>query len=146
MAVTMMTVRVTNLLHNKKSDAMRKTISKHLFLLLAIILAGTGQALAYTDPVLRGDANGDTKINITDVVAVVNRIYNSTFELNDVNADVNGDDKINITDVVAIVNIIYRNSVDISGTIEGWSEGNSADELEPQMLEGDDEEDSNYGD
>ena len=114
---------------------MRKIISKHLFLLLAIILAGTGQALAYTDPVLRGDANDDTKVNITDVVAVVNRIYNSTFALNDVNADANGDGKINITDVVAIVNIIYRNSVNGNGTIEGWIEGNEGEELTEHPLE-----------
>ncbi len=125
---------------------MRKAIYKHLFLLLAIILAGTGRAFAYTDPVLRGDANGDTKVNITDVVAVVNRIYNSTFALNDVNADANGDGKINITDVVAIVNIIYRNSIDANGTIEDWTEGNTGDELEPQPLGEDEDEDNNYGD
>ena len=124
---------------------MKKTISKHLFLLLAILLAGTGQAFAYTEPVLRGDANGDSKVNITDVVAVVNRIYNSTFVLNEVNADANGDGKINITDVVAIVNIIYRDNVNATGTISGWTEGNdNPDELLP--MQGDSEEDDSYGD
>ena len=124
---------------------MKKTISKHLFLLLAILLAGTGQAFAYTEPVLRGDANGDSKVNITDVVAVVNRIYNSTFVLNEVNADANGDGKINITDVVAIVNIIYRDNVNATGTISGWTEGNdNPDKLLP--MQGDSEEDDSYGD
>lgn len=114
---------------------MRKIISKHLFLLLAIILAGTGQALAYTDPVLRGDANGDGKINITDVVAVVSRINNNTFILNDVNADANGDGKINITDVVAIVSIINYGMIKGNGTIEGWIEGNEGEELTEHPLE-----------
>lgn len=141
----MMVSMVTNLLHNKKSDAMRKTISKHLFLLLAILLAGTGQALA--DDYVLGDANNSHEVEIGDIVAVTNYIHNNTpANFNAILANVNGDDEINIADVVGITNIIHYKKVDISGTIEGWTEGNTADELEPQALEGDDEEDSNYGD
>lgn len=125
---------------------MRKAIYKHLFLLLAIILAGTGQALAYTDPVLRGDANGDTDVNIADIIAVANRIYNSSFALNEINADANGDTDINIADVITIANIIYSGTINASGTIEGWTEGNTEEELEPQPLGEDEDEDNNYGD
>lgn len=124
---------------------MKKTISKHLFLLLAILLAGTGQAFAYTEPVLRGDANSDTNVNIADIIAVANRIYNSSFTLNDINADANGDNDINIADVITIANIIYLGTLNATGTISGWTEGNdNPDELLP--MQGDSEEDDSYGD
>lgn len=54
-----------------------------------------------------GDVNGDDKINISDVVTLVNYIS----EMNPANfivevADVNGDEKINIADAVTLVNMI----------------------------------------
>ena len=123
---------------------MKKTISKHLFLLLAILLAGTGQAFAYTEPVLRGDANGDGEVNIGDVVTIVNRINHSTAVINEVNGDANGDGEINIGDVVTVINIINNKMLNATGTISGWTEGNeNPDELLP--MQGDSEEDS-YGD
>lgn len=56
---------------------------------------------------IMGDVNGDKRINISDVVALVNHISalnpdNFIVEV----ADVNGDEKINISDVVALVNMI----------------------------------------
>jgi len=57
--------------------------------------------------VLMGDANGDQKVNVNDVVTTVNHILereNDVFVLEA--ADVNGDNLINVTDVVGIVNII----------------------------------------
>ena len=54
-------------------------------------------------PVLTGDVNFDDKVNISDVVAVINHI--AGIEVWDI-ADINGDDKVNITDVVDIINII----------------------------------------
>ena len=58
---------------------------------------------------LKGDANGDGKVTITDAVAVVNYTLgnassNFVFEA----ADVNDDSKITITDAVGIVNIILN--------------------------------------
>lgn len=50
-----------------------------------------------------GDLNGDSSVNITDVVALVNVCLNGT----DVSlkvADMNGDGSVNITDVVSLVN------------------------------------------
>ena len=58
---------------------------------------------------LRGDANGDGKVNSTDVVTVANYVLQMNpqpfvFE----NADVNEDGKVNITDLVGIANIILE--------------------------------------
>ena len=52
---------------------------------------------------IRGDVNGDEKVDISDVVAVVN-----VMACNETNtkADVNQDGKINISDVVAVIKII----------------------------------------
>lgn len=51
----------------------------------------------------KGDVNEDTKVDISDIVAVINQIAGTaTYK----NADVNGDDKVDISDIVAIINII----------------------------------------
>lgn len=52
---------------------------------------------------ITGDVNGDGKVNISDVVAVINQIAGvENYE----RADVNSDTYVNITDVVDIINII----------------------------------------
>ena len=60
--------------------------------------------------VLRGDANGDGDVDISDVVAVVNYILNGgatgAFVLE--NANVNGDEGVDISDVVGVVNMILN--------------------------------------
>ena len=62
-------------------------------------------------PVLRGDANKDKKVTITDAVAVVNYILGNASEgFSVAAADVNHDGKITITDAVGIVNIILNGS------------------------------------
>lgn len=57
---------------------------------------------------LNGDANGDGKVTIADVTAIVNRILgkpaSGTFD--ETAADVNNDNKITIADVTSVVNII----------------------------------------
>ncbi len=60
---------------------------------------------AWVDIVIKGDVNGDGKINVTDVTALVNMILGvipKNLEL----GDINGDGKLNVTDVTALVNII----------------------------------------
>ena len=52
---------------------------------------------------IAGDINGDTIVNILDIVALVNAIVGA-YEVDC--GDLNGDDTINILDIVAIVNII----------------------------------------
>ena len=55
---------------------------------------------------LRGDVNGDGKVTIADVTALVNIILGKTTNYNAAVADINGDTKITIADVTALVNII----------------------------------------
>ena len=50
-----------------------------------------------------GDVNGDTTVNIQDVILLVNFILNGQ---GDINGDINADGTINILDVIQIVNII----------------------------------------
>ena len=55
---------------------------------------------------LRGDVNGDGKVTIADVTALVNIILGKTTNYNAAVADINDDTKITIADVTALVNII----------------------------------------
>jgi hypothetical protein len=51
----------------------------------------------------KGDVNEDDKVDISDIVAVINQIAGTASYKN---ADVNGDSKVDISDIVAIINII----------------------------------------
>ena len=52
-----------------------------------------------------GDVNGDGKVNVSDVTALVNMIL-GTIPKNEAVADINGDGKVNVSDVTALVNLI----------------------------------------
>ena len=52
-----------------------------------------------------GDVNGDGKINVSDVTALVNMIL-GVIPKNEAVADINGDGKVNVSDVTALVNMI----------------------------------------
>lgn len=54
---------------------------------------------------LRGDVNGDGKVNVSDVTALINMILGLT-PMNQTRADVNGDSRVNVSDVTALINII----------------------------------------
>jgi len=59
--------------------------------------------------VILGDANGDGKVNITDVAIIVDYLLNGSTEyIIMTNADMNGDGDVNITDVSTIVNMILN--------------------------------------
>jgi len=76
----------------------------------ATINAFTIDGVAVDSDGLLGDVNGDKKVNITDVVLLVNYILgieDPTFIIG--NADINSDNAINITDVTKLVNIIMEN-------------------------------------
>ena len=89
---------------------MNKRINRLLLLLPAMLIAGAGQAQT-EDSVLKGDANGDGQVTISDVVAVENVLHGSTpAGFNAAAADVNGDGQITIADVVGITNIIHHGS------------------------------------
>ena len=59
----------------------------------------------YQDPILLGDINNDTLINVQDIVLVVNLVLNSSY---DSSADMNSDGVTNVLDVVQIVNLILN--------------------------------------
>ena len=68
------------------------------------------QTFTVTRPIATGDVNGDGLVNITDVVALVNRIHgHPSSSFLEGMADMNGDGRINITDVVIMVNKIHEN-------------------------------------
>ncbi len=54
---------------------------------------------------ITGDVNGDGRINVSDVAALINMILGLE-AMNQSSADVNGDDKVNVSDVSALINII----------------------------------------
>ena len=54
---------------------------------------------------LTGDVNGDGRINVSDVAALINMILGLE-TMNQSSADVNGDGKVNVSDVSALINII----------------------------------------
>ena len=57
----------------------------------------------------RGDANGDGKVNVTDIMAVANHILKlDSPNFKTTPADVNHDGKINVTDIMGIANIILK--------------------------------------
>ena len=60
----------------------------------------------FTRKLMRGDVNGDSKVTIADVTALVNIILGKTTSYNTAVADINNDTKITIADVTALVNII----------------------------------------
>ena len=66
------------------------------------VVSGT-VVISYVDPELRGDVNQDKKVDISDIVAVINQIAGTSVYPY---ADVNGDKKVDISDIVAIINII----------------------------------------
>ena len=62
-----------------------------------------------TGGVVKGDANGDKRVSITDAVGIVNYILGNTSASSyNVAADVNSDGQITITDAVGVVNIILN--------------------------------------
>lgn len=65
--------------------------------------------LFYVKDVLRGDANSDSSVTITDAVAIVNSILGNSYGAFEyAAADVNGDGEITISDAVGVVNIILN--------------------------------------
>jgi uncharacterized protein (TIGR02145 family) len=60
-----------------------------------------------------GDANNDTKLNLSDVSYIINKLYRSgpDFPCRD-QADANGDTKVNLSDVSYIINKLYRGGPD----------------------------------
>ena len=60
--------------------------------------------------VIKGDANGDGRANIADIVEIVNYIMGSpSNKFDEKAADVNGDDIVNADDIVELVKTMSGN-------------------------------------
>ena len=57
------------------------------------------------EPIMQGDVNGDNRVNVSDVSALINMILGMT-PMDKERADVNGDGRVNVSDVSALINII----------------------------------------
>lgn len=114
---------------------MRKVkVRKRLFLATLLLALSVPLWADVQDTVDKGDANNDANVDISDVVTIVDRIYDPNAVLNEINADVNGDGVIDISDVVGVINIIYNGKVSGQGTANDWEEGNSDEEQEEEEI------------
>ncbi len=98
-------------------------MNKFSRILLALLLTCTVSSAAATETP-KGDVNGDTKVTIADVTALVNVILGKATA--NAACDVNGDTKVTIADVTALVNIILgkvppeSDSTDIDDDTPAW--------------------------
>ena len=75
-------------------------MKKFLLATICMLLVGfTSRATAV------GDVNGDGRVNVSDVSALINMILGLT-PMDKTRADVNGDGRVNVSDVTALINII----------------------------------------
>ncbi len=58
---------------------------------------------------IKGDVNGDGRVDISDVVAIINQMAGTA---DWPNANVNGDEKVDISDVVNVINIMAGQTED----------------------------------
>ena len=84
----------------------------------------------------KGDLNGDSEVNGTDIVSLVNVIMKGT---NNSAADVNGDGEVNGTDIVALVNIIMKGapSREMAVAGSGVAENNSQTTVGAELTQAD---------
>lgn len=91
----------------------------------------------------KGDANGDQRVNVADVMSAVSHSLGKTPSIfNFANADVNKDNIVNVTDVMSIIQIVLNGGAtrtDIPITLDGEAigisdggEGNSYDQAANQ--------------
>src|SRR4030066_1152692 len=60
---------------------------------------------------LRGDVTGDGKVNLGDIIGMVNAIFKSMNPPPVQMGDVNCDNKVNMADIIYLVNFIYKNGI-----------------------------------
>lgn len=64
-----------------------------------------GKNVSGPEPTLKGDVNGDGRVNVSDVSTLINMILGMT-TMDQARADVNGDGRVNVSDVSSLINII----------------------------------------
>jgi len=55
-----------------------------------------------------GDANGDYKVNLADIIFEVNYVFKGGSRLDPFCADVNADDSVNLSDIIYSVNFVFK--------------------------------------
>ncbi len=81
---------------------MRRNYQFFLLPLLVVVMALLPLQVSAVD--LRGDINGDGKVNIGDVTALINLLLSGDGEVGNGVVDVNADGALNISDVTALIN------------------------------------------
>ena len=64
-----------------------------------------GKNVSGPEPTLKGDVNGDGRVNVSDVSTLINMILGMS-AMDQVRADVNGDGRVTVSEVSALINII----------------------------------------
>jgi len=67
---------------------------------------GTLTVTKKPDVGLKGDVNGDGKVNVGDIMAVINIMAGQGS--NNAKGDVNEDGKVNVGDIMAVINIMAK--------------------------------------
>lgn len=81
--------------------------------------AETLERILQVSDFIPGDADGDTKVDVADIVDMINEILGLPFEIFVFkNADMNGDGVVDIFDVTLAINVILENSKNSSTTRE----------------------------
>jgi hypothetical protein len=85
------------------------TYPNNSYTLMRSIMSWFGLGRA-SSPFIYGDANGDLKIDVGDIVYLVNYLYKSGSAPNPLDAgDANCDTKIDVGDIVYIINYLFKN-------------------------------------
>ena len=78
-------------------------------LVLGIFAICLMTGLAHSDDYLCGDANGDSRVNVSDAVFLINYVFTGGFAPVPLEAgDANLDGKVNVSDAVAIINYVFN--------------------------------------
>lgn len=68
-------------------------------------LLESGTTVLESITVTPGDANGDSTVNVLDVIAVINMVFNG--QAHTQGADCNTDSKVNVLDVICLINKVF---------------------------------------
>lgn len=83
---------------------------KYIIIVVLLVLATSAIAEG-----IKGDANGDGRVSVTDITAIASYILGDTPANFDIQmADVNGDGRISVTDISALVTLIMGGDADAS--------------------------------
>lgn len=96
-----------NVTYTVENGVLIKHIDRHIDYTCESVTVIYTKAVFGSDTYLAGDANGDGKVDVADIVEIVNYLQNNpSTKFNETNADANGADGVTPEDINTIVNII----------------------------------------